>query len=592
MKASPGGWVSAAAWTDEWNEERRIRKGVDRMTKHRARQIGKTGPAHLRIALLLALGLALAGAAGCGAQKLDRSAETIVITSLSQLEGERFAGFDRLSTLDLRAVDVDTARVDELRAALPSCTILWNVPLGIGKYDSSASELTLPPDCTAQELGLLRYFPSLTRVDATRCAVDGAFAAAAAAYPDVTFSWDVSIGGVAAKSTDTVLDLTGAQVSAAEAESLLRGLSSLEQVVCSGTGWSADELGALEAAYPNIAFSYDVEIFGQRVPSTTAELDLSGAAVDMQALPEALAQFPALTSVDLTGQVATFEQMDALTAAFPQISFDFSFELFSQQVTTRTTELDLDGYPLASLEEIAQKLKYLPDLTYADLSYCGLTNEQMEQLMAQFPQIKFVWVIQIGGWEIRTDITAFSKGNRKSFPNGMGRFTGEGKTNFYNEDIQVLKYCTDLIYLDLGHGNRITDVSVLSQLKKLRVLIVSMNKIEDISPLAELKELECLEIYQNPITDISIVASLPKLRYLNCSSIYIEDITPLLGLDNLEMLWFVNVRHVTKEQRQQLSEALPNCEICFSASSSGEGGWTGNGLYIEYQTAFGLPYNQ
>ena len=278
---------------------------------------------------------------------------------------------------------------------------------------------------------------------------------------------------------------------------------------------------------------------------------------------------------------------------FRSISFSFSFEVFSQQVTT--------GYDGARPETAMRSPRRrrsppssntLPNLTKCDLCDCGLTDEQMEQLMEQFPSVKFVWMIHIGAWEVRTDITAFSKGNRNKFPNDMGRFTDEGKTNFNDEDIQVLKYCTDLVYLDLGHGNRITDVSVIAQLKKLRVLIVSMNKIVDISPLAELKELECLEIYQNPITDIAAVAQLPKLKYLNCSATYITDVTPLLGLKDLKMLWFVTVKYVSKEQRQQLSEALPDCEICFRASSSGEGGWTGNGLYIEYQTAFGLPYNQ
>lgn len=536
--------------------------------------------------------LSLVFTAGCSEEKLDSTAETIVITNLSQLENEDFAGFDQLKTLDLRAVSVDAERVDALQAALPNCEILWLVPLGTGSFDSASSELTLTPDCTAADLAKLSYFPSLTRVDATQCSIDEAFAAAAAAYPNIAFSWDVTIGGVSARSTDTALDLSGQSLSPDQVKPLLLGLSALEQVTCSDMGWSADDIATLQAAYPNVSFLSDVDVFGERVSTTAESLDLSGMTVDLDQLPDVLSTLPELTSVNLEGQTITFDQMDALMAAFPQISFSFSFELFSQQLTTQTTELDLDGYTLSSPEEIADKLKYLPNLTTADLSDCGLTNEQMDQLIAQFPSVKFVWVIKIGAWEVRTDITAFSKGNRKTFPNGMGRFTDEGKTNFHDEDIQVLKYCKDLVFLDLGHGNRITDVSVISQLTNLRVLIVSMNKIVDISPLASLKNLECLEIYQNPITDISVVTELPKLKYLNCSATYIDDITPLLGLSNLEMLWFVNVRYVTKEQRQQLSDTLKNCNICFSANSSGEGGWTGNGLYIEYQTAFGLPYNQ
>ncbi len=544
---------------------------------------------HVRLAVSLIAAFSLCFmVTGCAAEKLDPSAEAIVITDLSQIEDTDFSGFEQLKTLDLRAVSADATTVDALQAKLPNCIIIWNVPIGAGSFDSSSSELTLSQDCTANDLAMLRYFPSLTRVDATSCVVDEAFANAAAAYSNISYTWDVTIGSASANSTDSTLDLTGQTITPDEVKPLLLGLASLNQVICNGTGWSAEEIAALQAAYPNLSFVCDVDVFGEQMPTTTQTLDLSGKTVDLDKLPEVLALLPALTSVNLERQTVSFEQMDALTAAFPQISFSFSFELFSQQVTTQTTELNLNGFALTSPEEIADKLKYLPNLTKADLSNCGLSNEQMEQLISQFPSVKFVWIIKIGAWEVRTDITAFSKGNRKTFPNGMGLFTGEGKTNFNNDDIQVLKYLTDLVYLDLGHGNRISDVTVISQLKHLRVLILSMNKIEDISPLAALKELECLEIYQNPIKDISPVAELPNLKYLNCSSTYIEDITPLLGLQNLDMLWFIRVKYVSEEQREQLSDTLTNCIICFSASSSGDGGWTDNGLYAEYQTAFGL----
>jgi Leucine-rich repeat (LRR) protein len=563
------------------------------MTSHYRTRSERTKQGWRIAAFALMSCLLLAAFAGCGANKLDPTAETIVITSLSQLENESFAGFDQLRTLDLRAVSVDSARVDEIRTALPDCEILWSVPLASAVFDSASNELVLPQDCSATDLVQLKYFPALTHVDATACTVDEAFAVAAADYPHITFVWNTTIDGVPVKSTDTMLNLSGVRtVSPVQVGPFLLGLPLLEQVDCSDSGWSADGIAALQLAYPNIEFICDVDVFGTRVRVSTQTLDMTNTAVDFDALPEILGQLRELNSVNLEGQQVSFEQMDALMTAFPQIAFSFSFELFERQLTTQTTELDLTGYPLSSPEEIASKLQYLPNLTHANLSHCGLTNEQMEQLIAQFPSIKFVWVIKIGAWEVRTDITAFSKGNRTEFPNGMGYFTGEGKTNFYNEDIQVLKFCKDLVYLDLGHGNRIDDVSVLAQLKNLRVLIVSMNKIKDFSPLAELKELECLEIFQNPLADISPVAALPKLKYLNCSSTLFEDITPLLGLKNLEMLWFISVRNVTKEQRQQLSEALPDCNICFSAGSSGEGGWTGNPLYIEYQTAFGLPYDQ
>lgn len=545
----------------------------------------------LRICRAAVLCLLIAALSGCGAA-LDPNAEEIVITRLSQLENQSFADFPALRLLDLRAIPMDAARVDALRESLPNCEILWNVPLGSKRFDSASSELVLPAGCTAKDLALLRYFPALSSVDARACAVDAAFAEAAYAYADVSFVWDADIGGVSATSGSTTLDLTGSTIPTEQVLWLLKGLPTLKEVVCNDTVWSAVELTALREAYPTISFVRDVEVFGERVPADAESLDFSDRTVDPTELSKILEQLPAIKSVDLTGQTLSLLEMEQLTAAYPAIAFSFSFEVFSQQVTTNTTELDLEGYALTSPEEIAPALKFLPNLKTCDLSHCGLSNEQMEQLMAQFPNVKFVWVIRLGAWEIRTDITAFSKGNRTKFPNGMGYYTGEGKTNFHDEDIQVLKYCKDLVYLDLGHGNRITDLSVLTQLKHLRVLIVSMNKLVDLSPLAELKELELLEIYQNPFTDISPVAKLPKLKYLNCNSTLITDPSPLFSMQNLKMLWFVSVRNVSAEQKKQLAAALPNCRVNFHPNSAPPDGWKGNPLYIEYQTAFGLPYIQ
>lgn len=530
---------------------------------------------------------------GCGAS-LDRDAETIVITDLSQVQSETFEGFGNLKLLDLREVDADAALISRLRATLPECIIQWSVPIAGERFDSEAAELTLPDETVAADLAQLQYFPNLQRVDATSCSVDAEFAQAAIAQKNVSFVWNATIYGVSAVSTDSALVMSGKTIEdIAVFEALLAGLPGLERVDLTGTAVAADDVARLNSRYPEIRFDFDVDVFGALVSSAAESLDLSNKErIDLEALQGILPMLPSLSSVDLSGSPVGFDEMDALSAAFPKIRFLFSFEAFSQPVTTQTTRLELNGSPLSSAEELAAVLRYLPDLEYADLCGCGLSNEQMEQLMAQFPSIDFVWTITVGAWEMRTDITAFSKGNRKIFPNGMGRFLEDGNTNLYDKDIVPLKYCKDLVFLDLGHGNRISDLSPLANLTNLRALIVSMNKVEDLSPLAQLKELECLEIYQNPIKDLSVIAELPKLKYLNCSSTLIDDVSVLLGMQRLEMLWFIHNRYVSAEQRQQLKDALPDCEIRFSASSSGEGGWTKNGLYIEYQTAFGLPYNQ
>ena len=69
-------------------------------------------------------------------------------------------------------------------------------------------------------------------------------------------------------------------------------------------------------------------------------------------------------------------------------------------------------------------------------------------------------------------------------------------------DFSILKYCKNLMALDVGH-NIIRDVSFLYDLPKLRVLILACNCITDITPVGSLKDLEYLEIFWNQIGDIS-----------------------------------------------------------------------------------------
>jgi Leucine-rich repeat (LRR) protein len=258
------------------------------------------------------------------------------------------------------------------------------------------------------------------------------------------------------------------------------------------------------------------------------------------------------------------------------------------EVTNETTQLDLRGQTFTTAEEVAQGLRQLPKLTYCDLCGSGLTNEQMEALMAEFPNVKFVWYVNIGAWQIRTDIEAFSTGNRDSFPNGAGEFTGKGRTSLTNTEAADLRYCTDLVYLDVGH-NKLTDLSFLEGLTKLRALIVAINKLPDIASIAKLTNLEYLEMFMNLVTDISPLAGLTKLEYLNCCRNSFTDITPLLGMTQLKMLWIANNRQIEKDDLQKLRDALPDCNICTYAEHSTAEGWRDNDMYREFQAKFGLP---
>ncbi|NLI52831.1 MAG: leucine-rich repeat domain-containing protein [Clostridiales bacterium] len=493
---------------------------------------------HLKFAAIALTCLALAAVSGCASPAADTPAAPAATVSVTQLDKSNAGLADadlaalypetQLTLLDLRGNDLSPEAVSALQAALPNCEILWSIPLGSSRFDSSSDEITLPADTAAEELERLKLFPFLTRVDATACA----------AY---------------------------------------------------------DALKAIAAELPNCDIAWNVDVLGQSYPASTTSLDLSGAVVsDGAALAAALTAFPELQQVDLTGQTLSDETMLALTQALPDTVFLWSIDLFGVTVGSGMTEADISDMPVDDLDALKQKLAFLPNLTQLVMCNCGPSSEEMETLVAAYPAIKFVWMIQVGAWEMRTDVKAFSKGNRTTFDGG--RFVG-GKTNFTTEDIEPLKYCTDLIALDLGHGNRITDLDVLQYLPKLRFLIVAMNRLTDIEDLKYCPDLEYLEIFQNYISDWTPLLSLTKLTHLNCSTNYgkgdgggrvYPDYTVLKQMTQLQRVWVIHC-NLSGSQMDDLRAALPNAVINSVGTHSTSNGWRDNDLYREMQGLFNLP---
>lgn len=519
----------------------------------------------------------------------DESVHELRITNLQQVRLSSLKQYPNLSVLDLREVDVTEEYVDALSKDIPNCNILWRVQIGSGQFDNSVSRLTLPANTPSADLERLVYFDSLTNVDATNCTPTKSLLDAASTYPKISFIW--SIAGVLIDDATTSLDFSGKTIDSPEALSvILNTHPQITNVSLTNAIVSNETLASLSVEHGDAKLVRMVSIAAREESCWAESLNLSGTtAAEAPAIMDALAQFPLLKTVDLTGQPFSFEGMDSFRSTYPTVQFNFSFQVFSKDVSTQTESLDLSNHPFSTTAEVIAILQYLPTLKEVNMCNCGLTDIQMEELISAFPNTKFIWFIRIGGWKIRTDITAFSKGQRKKFREGMGEFLGDGKTNFHSEDLTPLKYCKDLVFLDLGHGNQITDLSILENFPKLRGLVLSMNRISDITPIAQLKELESLEIYQNYITDVSPLAKLPKLRYLNLCRNSFVDVTPLMSMKQLKLLWMVHNDQIPSESKIALSEALPDCEVRFYGYSCGSEGWRENEIYKEYQRAYNLP---
>lgn len=206
---------------------------------------------------------------------------------------------------------------------------------------------------------------------------------------------------------------------------------------------------------------------------------------------------------------------------------------------------------------------------------CGLSNDQMETLVNAYPQIKFVWEVKMGTHTLRTDAVGFSTKNPGKYigPNSSEEYAKKVKNcvRLEDEDIEVLKYCTDLVALDLGH-NYISDISVLRYLPKLQILILADNKLTDISVFRELPELVYVEFFMNDVTDITPLEGHDKLLDLNFCNNNVSDLSILESLSQLERVWCAG-NAFTRNEGKALQQALPDAKVNYSARDDTADGW-------------------
>ncbi len=163
---------------------------------------------------------------------------------------------------------------------------------------------------------------------------------------------------------------------------------------------------------------------------------------------------------------------------------------------------------------------YPADMTYLDLSYCNLTNDDLWALR-EFASLETLYL--------------------------------DGNDNI--SDLTPLAYLTNLGYLSADN----CDISDLSPLSGLHLYALSLwdNDITDISPLANMTSLESLTLWENPISDIRPLANLTNLYYLDLDDTLVSDVTPLYGLPNLEIL-YISGENFDSSLWEALYANLPN----------------------------------
>jgi len=394
-------------------------------------------------------------------------------------------------------------------------------------------------------------------------------------YPDVVFSDTLLIGDEPSETLRTYTVPATAPLSD-EIRTVATLCPMLETLELSETVAASEAIAAAEQDVPGVRILWTDAVYGASA-SDTDTLTFSGEQ-DPETLSGYLSCFPALTEVDLLKTTLSDEQMNTISDRFSSVMFRRTVLLNGTPWDSFTEELDLSGAQIDSYEAFSDAVGRFPKLRKLALHDCSLSNEQLAALRDRYPDAGVVWTVRFDRWSVATDAIAFSMMQH-----------GLNNNRKHTEDVQVLRYCRDLIALDLGH-NDIADIGWITELKNLQVLILADNwSLKDITPIGTLTKLKYLELFMNIyMTDITPLANLSELVDVNLVVTGITDITPLLSCKKLERIWLgeVVVRQIGEEGVAALQNAFPNAEYDLVSAGSTKRGWREHPRYYAYMEMF------
>ena len=340
------------------------------------------------------------------------------------------------------------------------------------------------------------------------------------------------------------------------------------------------QYAAAAAAAPQARILWSVPLGSAKADSSAEELSLPQDTPKEQ-LASVAAYFPALKKLDTDGYPLC-EELYALTQTLgtrqPPCEVLCRTKVCGVTLDSATQVLSLSGKTVsaAQLASLREAIPFFPGLQKVEMCDCGLDNGQMEKLNREFPDVRFVWTIRFLKYKVRTDAQVFS-----TLVGYNAKHTGTAK-----DFTDLLRYCTDLRALDLGH-HQIERLDGIQNCKKLQILILGDNKITNVAPLVALKDLNYLEIFFNHIETVEPLSHLANMEQLNiCFNYSTQDAETLVECKKLNML-YASQCGLSKQTVKTLKTELPEgCVLDTTTDNAVRTGWRQNEKSYAIRKAF------
>ena len=468
--------------------------------------------------------------------------------------------------LNLRGDDISVDHYKKVRREFPHAKIYWDVPIGDSRYPENTTELTIT-EISDEVISLLGYLDQLQTVHAEDCEDYALLAKLQDTYPDCRVHYSVTVDG-----KDYDRDAAEIEVSALTDTDVAR-LTYLPELKTVHADACKDyaQLAAIREQYPDCQVNYSVTIAGQDFSMDSQEITVSGAdAVQLEAL---LPYLPQVNTVHLIDPVSDGQSLMQLRQNREDIAFSWEMDFFGIRVSSSDTEIDISGTLPESLDQVAAMMECLPNAEKLIMTDCGFANEDMAAFReSKREDYKVVWTVMCGTIPVRTDEIFFHPIQERVY-------------YFFDEDAYNLRYCEDMICVDVGHM-ALHDISWVEYMPNLKYLILCLTTVIDISPLSTCKNLIFLELDMTGIKDYTPLLGCTSLEDLNLGMTY-GDPAPIAQMTWLKNLWWKDKGY---ETRIMLEEALPNTNMNFNPKATSGGGWRKLQNYYDMRDILGMPY--
>lgn len=450
-------------------------------------------------------------------------------------------------------------------------------------------------------------------------------------YFDRTF---IIIDEVKYRRDVTSIDLS--EIGITEFDKLLE-LSELETIDLTGTGISIEQHDRLQKALPACQIIWEVPFQGGLVDWSVTELevpDLTDSDLDV------LAYFPRLTTLR-ADSCRNYSVITELLERYPELDVSYTVEI--QGKVYSLSDGTVDAADPASIDELMEKLQYLPGVTTVNLTGQLPAKEELLKLQQAYPEVTFVFDFEIFGLTVNTmdeflDLSGIRMSSTEEIDAIMPYFynlkqidmVGCGLKNadmdalnkryFYTDivwDVNVcgvtlrtdakhfmpvqyhcgsatgyqcynLRYCTKMEVVDLGHYGT-NNVDFVEYMPNLKCLLMCEAFVNDLTGIGNCTSLEYLELQCCLVSDFWPLTNLTNLRDLNLADVPWADITPLTQMPWLDRLWF-SKNNLNQEGKEVLREALPNTMVVFYSTGHTTSGYRHTPRYYMQRDILGMYY--